>query len=183
MKATLYKELSNKKTPIEVKAGQTIREALPDFDLENAIILINGKIQNPDYILKENDTTTMRLTPSGTVAAIVTIVVVAVVAVGAAVAGGIAAYKAKQAAEKAQKELEKIKKLTNKSDIDNRPFLRGASNTLATGNSQPYIIGRHFFTPYLLCKPFYQITGTDGVDQYTYTVLECGFNKQIKARH
>lgn len=179
MKATLYKTLSNEKTPIEVKAGQTVREALPDFDLENAIILINGKIKNPDYRLKENDTATIRLTPSGTVALIVTLVVVAVVAVGAAVVGGVQAYKAKQAAEKAQEELEKVKKLTNKSDIDNRPFLRGASNTLATGNSQPYIIGRHFFTPYLLSKPFYQITGEDGADEYTYTALECGFNKQI----
>ena len=177
MKATLYKTLSNKQTPIEVKAGQTIREALPDFDLENAIILINGKIQNPDYILKENDIAAIRLTPAAMTT--VAIIAIAVVAVGAAIVGGIALYNAKQAAEKAQEELEKIKKLTNKSDIDNRPFLRGASNTLATGNSQPYIIGRHFFTPYLLCKPFYQITGTDGVDQYTYTVLECGFNKQI----
>lgn len=179
MKATLYKTLSNEKTPIEVKAGQTVREALSDFDLENAIILINGKIKNPDYRLKENDTATIRLTPSGTTALIVTLVVVAVVAVGAAVVGGVQAYKAKQAAEKAQEELEKVKKLTNKSDIDNRPFLRGASNTLATGNSQPYIIGRHFFTPYLLSKPFYQITGEDGADEYTYTALECGFNKQI----
>ena len=179
MKATLYKTLSNEKTPIEVKAGQTVREALPDFDLENAIILINGKIKNPDYRLKENDTATIRLTPSGTVALIVTLVVVAVVAVGAAIVGGVQAYKANQAAEKAQEELEKVKKLTNKSDIDNRPFLRGASNTLATGNSQPYIIGRHFFTPYLLSKPFYQITGVDGADEYTYTALECGFNKQI----
>lgn len=179
MKATLYKTLSNEKTPIEVKAGQTVREALPDFDLENAIILINGKIKNPDYRLKENDTATIRLTPSRTIASIVTLVVVAVVAVGAAVVGGVQAYKAKQAAEKAQEELEKVKKLTNKSDIDNRPFLRGASNTLATGNSQPYIIGRHFFTPYLLSKPFYQITGEDGADEYTYTALECGFNKQI----
>lgn len=174
MKATLYKTLSNEKTPIEVKAGQTVREALPDFDLENAIILINGKIKNPDYRLKENDTATIRLTPSGTTALIVTLLVVAVVAVS-----GVHAYKAKQAAEKAQEELEKVKKLTNKSDIDNRPFLRGASNTLATGNSQPYIIGRHFFTPYLLSKPFYQITGEDGADEYTYTALECGFNKQI----
>lgn len=179
MKATLYKTLSNEKTPIEVKAGQTVREALPDFDLENAIILINGKIKNPDYRLKENDTATIRLTPSGTTALIVTLVIVAVVAVGAAVFGGVQAYKAKKTAEKAQEELEKVKKLTNKSDIDNRPFLRGASNTLATGNSQPYIIGRHFFTPYLLSKPFYQITGEDGADEYTYTALECGFNKQI----
>ena len=179
MKATLYKELSNKKSPIEVKAGQTIREALPDFDLENAIILINGKIKNPGYRLKENDTVMIRLTPGSTTAVMITLIIVAVVAVGAGVAGGIAAYKAKLAAEKAQEELEKVKRLTNKSDIDNRPFLRGASNTLATGNSQPYIIGRHFFTPYLLSSPFYKITGTDGADEYTYTVLECGFNKQI----
>lgn len=177
MKATLYKELSNKQTPIEIPAGKSIKEALPDIDLENAIIVINGKVVKPDYILKENDLVTIRLTPAGIVA--VTLVVVAVVAVTAAVIGGVQAYKAKQAAEKAQEELEKVKKLTNKSDIDNRPFLRGASNTLATGNSQPYIIGRHFFTPYLLSSPFYKITGTDGADEYTYTVLECGFNKQI----
>lgn len=177
MKATLYKELSNKQTPIEIPAGKSIKEALPDIDLENAIIVINGKVVKPDYILKENDLVTIRLTPAGIEA--VTLVVVAVLAVTAAVIGGEQAYKAKSAAEKAQEELEKVKKLTNKSDIDNRPFLRGASNTLATGNSQPYIIGRHFFTPYLLSSPFYKITGTDGADEYTYTVLECGFNKQI----
>ena len=179
MKATLYKELSNKQTPIEIPAGKSIKEALPDLDLDNAIIVINGRIEKPEYILQKNDIATIRLTPAATTAAIVTLVVVAVVATTAAVVGGVAAYKAKQAAEKAQEELEKVKKLTNKSDIDNRPFLRGASNTLATGNSQPYIIGRHFFTPYLLSSPFYKITGTDGADEYTYTVLECGFNKQI----
>lgn len=179
MKATLYKTLSNEKTPIEVKAGQTVREALPDFDLENAIIIVNGKVVKSDYILKENDLATIRLTPAATVALIVTAVVVTVVAVTAAVVGGVMAYKAKQAAKKSQEELEKVKKLTNKSDIDNRSFLRGASNTLATGNNQPYIIGRHFFTPYLLNKPFYHITGEDGADEYTYIALECGFNKQI----
>ncbi len=177
MKATLYKELSNRQTPIELPAGKSIKEALPGLDLENAIIVINGKVSNPGYILKENDIAAIRLTPAAMTT--VTIIAIAVVAVGAAIVGGIALYNAKQTAEKAQKELEKIKKLTNKSDIDNRPFLRGASNTLATGNSQPYIIGRHFFTPYLLCKPFYRITGTDGAEEYTYTVLGCGFNRQI----
>lgn len=177
MKATLYKELSNRKTPIELEAGQTVQEALPGFDLENAIIIINDRVENPDYILREKDIVTVRLTPSGVGTIIV--IAAAVVAVGAAVTGGILAYKAKKAKEEAEEELEKVKKLTNKSDIDNRPFLRGASNTVATGNSQPYIIGRHFFTPYLLCSPFYKITGTDGADEYTYTALECGFNKQI----
>lgn len=177
MKATLYKELSNRQTPIELPAGKSLKEALPDIDLENAIIVVNDKVVKPDYTIKENDIATIRITPSAMTT--IALVVTAVVAVGAGIVGGIALYKAKMAAEKAEEELEKVKKLTNKSDIDNRPFLRGASNTLATGNSQPYIIGRHFFTPYLLSKPFYQITGEDGADEYTYTVLECGFNKQI----
>ena len=179
MKATLYKELSNRQSLIELTAGKSIKESFPDFDLENAIIVVNNKIVKSDYITKENDIITIRLTPSLTKALIITGIVLGAVALGVAIWGGIEAYNAKVAAEEAQEELEKVKKLTNKSDIDNRPFLRGASNTLATGNSQPYIIGRHFFTPYLLCSPFYKITGTDGADEYTYTVLECGFNKQI----
>lgn len=178
MKATLYKTLSNEKTPIELQAGKTVKEALPDLDLENAIIVVNGRIEKPAYTLEENDVVMVRLTPAAT-GVIITAIVAGVVAVAAAITGGVIAYKAKKEAEKAQEELEKVKKLTNKSDIDNRPFLRGASNTLATGNSQPYIIGRHFFTPYLLCSPFYRITGTDGANEYTYTVLECGFNRQI----
>lgn len=177
MKATLYKELSNRQTPIELPAGKSLKEALPDIDLENAVIVVNGKVVKSDYILQENDAAMIRVTPSATTTII--LVATAVVAVAAGIVGGIALYKAKKAAEKAEEELEKVKKLTNKSDIDNRPFLRGASNTLATGNSQPYIIGRHFFTPYLLSSPFYKITGTDGANEYTYTVLECGFNKQI----
>ena len=179
MKATLYKELSNKQTPLELQAGLTVQEALPCFDLDNAIIVINGRVENYNYVLQEKDMVTIRLTPNGMTALIVTAIIVSVLAVGAGVVGGILAYNAREAAEKAKAELEKMKKLSNKPDIDNRPFLRGASNTLATGNNQPYIIGRHFFTPYLLCSPFYELAGTDGVDQYTYTVLECGFNKQV----
>ena len=179
MKAILYKELSNKQTQIELQAGLTVQEALPNLDLENAIIVINGRIKNYNYVLQVGDKVTIRLTPTGTTALIVTAIVLAVVAVGASVVGGVFAYKARVDAEKAKEELEKMKKLSNSPTIDNRPFLRGASNTIATGNNQPYIIGKHFFTPYLLCSPFYEIAGKDGNEQYIYTVLECGFNKQI----
>lgn len=179
MRATLYKTLSNRQTPIELQAGQTIAAAFPDYNLENAIIVVNGKIVKPDYVLQEKDTVMIRLTPSGIVALVVTLVVVAVVAVTAGVVGGIAAYKAKQAAEKAEKELEKVKKLTNKPEVDNRPFLRGASNTDAQGNLLPFFCGYNFFTPYKLSSPFYKIVGADGADEYTYTALVCGFNKQV----
>ena len=63
--------------------------------------------------------------------------------------------------------------------MDNRPFLRGASNTDAQGNLLPFMCGYNFFTPYKLSSPFFKLTGTDGVDEYTYTALVCGFNKQI----
>lgn len=179
MKATLYKSLSNKKNEIELQAGKTLAESLPEYNLENSVIVANNKLRKPDYKPVEGDTITIRLLPGATVTAIVIGVVAAVVAVTAGIIGGIAMYKAKQAAEEAEAEMDKAKRMSNRPDIDNRPFLRGASNTLATGNSQPYIIGRHFFTPYLLSKPFYKIVGTDGAEQYTYTALECGFNKQI----
>ena len=61
MKATLYKELSNKQSPIELQAGLTVQEALPSFDLDNAIIIINGRVENYNYILQEGEKVTIRL--------------------------------------------------------------------------------------------------------------------------
>lgn len=174
MKANIFKELSNSNTVIEIEEGRTIKEAVP-YNLENSIIIVNGKPSDQNHIVKNGDVITIRLVPGVTGA----LIALGVAVLAVAVVGGIAAYKAKKANQRAQEELDRIKNLSNNSDIDNRPFLRGASNTVATGNSQPYIIGRHFFTPYLLCKPFYKISGTDGATQYVYTALECGFAKQI----
>ena len=177
MKATLYTTLS-KNEVFSIDAGESIKHALPDIDFNNAIVFVNNKVQPPEYEAQHGDKITVRVMPAES-DSMPWYVWFFVIPFGFIIYPGLLAYESKKAAEKAQEELEKVKKLTNKSDIDNRPFLRGASNTLATGNSQPYIIGRHFFTPYLLSSPFYKITGTDGADEYTYTVLECGFNKQI----
>ena len=177
MKATLYTTLS-KNEVFSIDAGESIKHALHDIDFNNAIVFVNNKVQPPEYEAQHGDKITVRVLPAES-DSMPWYVWVFVIPFGIIIYPGLLAYESKKAAEKAQEELEKVKKLTNKSDIDNRPFLRGASNTLATGNSQPYIIGRHFFTPYLLSSPFYKITGTDGADEYTYTVLECGFNKQI----
>lgn len=177
MKATLYTTLS-KNEVFSIDEGESIKHALPDIDFNNAIVFVNNKVQPPEYEAQHGDKITVRVLPAES-DSMPWYVWFFVIPFGFIIYPGLLAYESKKAAEKAQEELEKVKKLTNKSDIDNRPFLRGASNTLATGNSQPYIIGRHFFTPYLLSSPFYKITGTDGADEYTYTVLECGFNKQI----
>lgn len=178
MRATFYKGLSNSEKTRIVSAGQSVAQAFPDIDFDNAVAIVNGRERTADYVLRESDVVTIRELPSGVTAAVTAIVLVAL-AVTAGVIGGVQIYKAKKAAEDAQKELDKMKKQSNKDDIDNRPFLRGASNTVANGKSQPYVCGRHLFTPYLLCSPFYEISGEDGAEQHTYTVLECGFNSQV----
>lgn len=178
IKATLLRSLSNEAETIELEAGRSIAETLTDIDFTNTIVIVNGKLVREQHIVQTGDIVTIRITPSG----VVTGIIAAVFTIGAIIAGayfGNEIYKMKEAAEKAQKELDRMKKMSAKPDLDNRPFLRGASNTLATGNSQPYIIGRHLMTPYLLSKPFYKIEGEDGEKQYTYSILECGFNKQI----
>lgn len=103
MRATLYKELSNKQTPIELPAGKTIKEALPDLNLDNAIIVINGRIENPEYRLKENDIITIRLTPSGMTALVVTAIVVGAIAIGVAIYGGYKHTKRKRKPKKHRK--------------------------------------------------------------------------------
>ncbi len=180
MKASLYKSLSNEQTEIMLESGKTIKHSLPDLDYENTIIIVNGKLVHENHIVRDTDIIVIRVMPSAmSTIMTATLITLAVVMVVGGIVGGVAIYNQKLAMEKAEKELEKMKKLSAKSDLDNRPFLRGASNTLATGNSQPYIIGKHFFTPYLLCRPFYKLAGTDGENQYIYLILECGFNKQV----
>ena len=175
MKATFYKGLSNIEKTRIVSAGKSVAEAFPDIDFDNAVVIVNGSERTADYILRESDVVTIRELPAAT--ALVVGFVIAAVVTGVVV--GVKMYQAKKAAEDLQKELDKMKKQSNKDDIDNRPFLRGASNTVANGKSQPYVCGRHLFTPYLLCSPFYEISGEDGAEQHTYTVLECGFNSQV----
>ena len=180
MKASLYESMSNEQSVIELESGKSIKKSLPYLNYENTIIIVNGKLTYENYIVQEKDIIIIRVLPGAATTVLAAgLITLAVVTVAAGIVGGIAIYKQKEAMKKAEKELEKMKKLSSKPELDNRPFLRGASNTLATGNSQPYIIGKHFFTPYLLCKPFYELAGIDGEQQYIYLILECGFNKQV----
>lgn len=178
MKVTWYKKLAGAPEIVEVEAGKTLKEQFPDIDFSYCAILINGKVTDENAVLNEGDTVLIRQSPSGGVAAIVTIIVIAVVAVAVGIVGGIMALKKRQAAQKNTEELEKLKKEQN-SDADNRPFLRGASNTLLTGKNNPYICGRCLFAPYLPQNHFYTISGTDGANQFTYMLFDLGFNKQV----
>ena len=180
MQITRYKDFSDSKTLIEVEEGKTLREAVPLKDWSQYVILVNGIVSDENYVLKKGDLVSIRTLPRGTTAVLIGL---AVLAVGAASYAGYKSYEARKEAERAQKEIDKIKNLTQ-DNIVNVPYLKGASNTVATGRSQPYVIGRHLFTPYILnggknYKGFHTISGTEGKDSFYTVVLEGGFNKQI----
>jgi hypothetical protein len=174
MKANLIKSLRNKIELVDIEAGRSARANFPGVDFENAVLIINGKIAEPDTIIKDNDIVTLRQIP-GDLTETPWWVATFFIPFGFLIQPVQLALKARKEAEKAEEELEKIKKLTNAPEIDNSPFLRGATNTIATGKSQPYLCGRNFLTPYLFSKPYYRISGTDGVTQEVFNILEGGF--------
>lgn len=174
MKANLIKSLKNNAELVDIEAGRSARANFPGVDFNNAVLLINGKVAEPDTIIKDGDVVTLREIP-GDLRETPWWVSTFFIPFGFLIQPYQINKDAKEKAAEAEKELEKIKKLTNSPGIDNRPFLRGATNQLATGKSQPYFCGRNFLTPYLFSKPYYKISGTYGDTQEVYNILEGGF--------
>ena len=183
MKALVYKNLSDAFDVVDVAAGKAICNIIK-ADWEHNIAIVNGKTVSADYIVKEGDIIVIRTVPADPVTAIA--IFVAIIAIGAGVFAGIEAYQAREEAERAQEEIEKMKN-RSKDGVVNLPYIRGASNTLASGKTEPYIIGEHLFTPYILnsggkYQGYSVIGGENGKDQYYVVVLEGGFNKQVLRR-
>ena len=174
MKANLIKTLRNKIELVDIEAGRSARANFPGVNFDNAVLLINGRVSEPDTIIKDNDIVTLRQIPAD-LTETPWWVSTFFVPFGFIIQPIELGIKAREQAAEAERELEKIKKLTNNTEIDNSPFLRGATNSLATGKSQPYFCGRNFLTPYLFSKPYYKISGTDGATQEVYNILEGGF--------
>lgn len=177
--SVVYKELSDASESVWLECGKTIEENLPDLNYDNYIILVDGKESNKNHVVKENDHIVLRAVPKGMVAIAVAIIAVCVVA---AVVVGVLIYNMKK---KAKQNTQTSSKADVDDDVQNKPWLKGASNQVATGKTQPYVIGEHLFTPYILnsggnnYKGVSTIGGTDGKDQYYSVVLEGGFGKQV----
>lgn len=152
-----------------------IKEHINNVDWENSIILKGGYRIGADYEVRPDDIIYVRKTP--TAATTVAIVAIAVVAVGAGVVAGVSMYKQKQA----EKEMEAAQKAAKAGaeQTGKLPFVKGARNQAATGQTFPYIIGETLFTPYRLCPAHYTIEGTKGEEQYYNVVLECGYNNLV----
>ena len=170
----LYKNLSDDGKLIMIESGIPLNEQIKEDDWSQFVILANGRKVAPDYAPSQEDYIVIRRIPGASATAVFAWVAI-VVAVASGVAAGVSIYRAKQQ----QKKLREMQEaMSARDDVSNIPWLQGASNALATGKSQPYVVGRHLFTPYLLQQSFYKISGTDGINQDVYITLEGGFGPQ-----
>ena len=170
----LFKNLSDNGQLITIESGKALREQLKGLDWSHLVILANGRKVSPDYEPEADDYLVIRRIPGSSAATVFAVIAIVVAAVSG-IAAGINAYKVR----KQQKRLKEMQEaLSARDDVSNIPWLQGASNSLATGKTQPYIIGKHLFTPYLLQQGFYALSGEDGINEDYYTVLEGGFCSQ-----
>lgn len=146
------------------------------INFEEFIILKNGERLTPDYEVREDDLIYIRKLPKGTTAAIVMAVVGVVAAVGAGVYSYIQQKKINDMNEKLQ---DNQRKLQAGSQVNKLPYVRGAANRMATGETFPYIIGETLFTPYKLSPDHIEVSGTDGSELFYYLILNTGFSDLV----
>ena len=64
MKANLIKSLRNKIELVDIEAGRSARANFPGVNFDNAVLLINGRVSEPDTIIKNDDIVMLRQIPA-----------------------------------------------------------------------------------------------------------------------
>ena len=157
MKALVYRDFSESYKIKEIGTGK-IKDVLPEYPEDKYAVLVNGARQNRDFEIKEGDAVIVRAIPHATGILIASLVVAGV----SAIVGGVTAYKAKKQAQRAKEEADRIADSMKNSggSVDADPTMPGASNTVATGKTQPFVMGRRLWTPYFLTAEWDNLRGS-----------------------
>ena len=157
MKALIYRDFSESYKIKEIGTGK-IKDVLPEYPEDRYAVLVNGARRNGDYEINDGDAVIVRAIPHATGVLIASLVV----AGAGAIVGGVAAYKAKKQAQRAQEEAERLSESLKNSggSVDADPTMPGASNTVATGKTQPFVMGRRLWTPYFLTSEWDSLRGS-----------------------
>ena len=171
MKALIYRDFSESYKIKEIGNGK-IKDILPEYPEDKYAILVNGARQDRSFEIKEGDAVIVRAIPHATGIAIASLVVAGV----SAIVGGVTAYKAKKQAQRAKEEADRIADSMKSSggSVDSDPTMPGASNTVATGKTQPFVMGRRLWTPYFLTAEWDNLRGS-----YWQEAVESYFNAKI----
>lgn len=157
MKALVYRDFSESYEIKEIGTGK-IKDVFPEYPEDKYAVLVNGARQNRDFEIKEEDAVIVRAIPHATGILIASLVVAGV----SAIVGGVTAYKAKKQAQRAKEEADRIADSMKNSggSVDSDPTMPGASNTVATGKTQPFVMGRRLWTPYFLTAEWDNLRGS-----------------------
>lgn len=157
MKALVYRDFSESYKIKEIGTGK-IKDVLPEYPEDKYAVLVNGARQNRGFEIKEGDAVIVRAIPHATGVLIASLVVAGV----SAIVGGVTAYKAKKQAQRAKEEADRIADSMKNSggSVDADPTMPGASNTVATGKTQPFVMGRRLWTPYFLTAEWDNLRGS-----------------------
>ena len=156
MKALVYRDFSESYEEKEIEAGK-IRDVLGGYCNDRYAVIVNGARRADDYEIRDGDAVIVRAVPHFTGLVIASLVVAGT----AAIIGGVTAYKAKKQAQRAKEEAEKLAESLKNSggSVDADPTMPGASNTVATGKTQPFVMGRRLWTPYFLADEWDEMRG------------------------
>ncbi|WP_443738427.1 hypothetical protein [Treponema sp.] len=171
MKALIYRDFSESYKVKEIGNGK-IKDILPEYPEDKYAILVNGTRRDRNFEIKEGDAVIVRAIPHATGIAIASLVIAGV----SAIVGGVTAYKAKKQAQRAKEEADRIADSMKNSggSVDSDPTMPGASNTVATGKTQPFVMGRRLWTPYFITAEWDNLRGS-----YWQEALESYFNAKI----
>ena len=151
-----------------------ISEHVKDIDWDNSIILKAGQKITPDYEVQPDDIIYIRKTPTASAVIGVGLCIGAVALVAGAVSVGVTIYNNKK--QLAELESATAAAKAGAESTNKLPYIKGARNQAATGQTFPYLIGRSLMTPYRLCPEHYTISGERGANQFFNVVLEIAFN-------
>jgi len=180
MQAIRYKDLSDAYSAVAIEAGKTIQQNFPELTLSDQVILANGKLTTPDYLVKDGDVIVLRSIPG---ASVITVVLLAVALIGA-VYTGYQAYQMRKQVEEMQDAMKSVN-----DSVVSAPTLRGASNQSAEDRYVPYFIGRNYFTPYMLTDSWKYVPSAIAnvaqmesglrIDEMNTIVLNCGYQNLL----
>lgn len=183
-------------SPIEykVRAGSKIcnYKNCKDLPYDNSIIFVNGNKVDKNYVLKKNDLCTIRLCQTGISASAIG---AAIVAVAKVVAVALAVYVATDMVVYLCSGKHLIDHIKGwlvswlKSDMDGAdseqteletiPCISGAKNQTNYNKCFPFVMGKHLYTPMYIGKPYTEIGGEDGEEQYFIAEFLLGYKDTL----